>query len=270
MKFIERFFNFDYPCSRLEFNLIFLLFIGLCWVSCRIYIAFWDRSGAETATVIAFILFSFAGFLLVSAMFRRLKNLNKTNKFIIETFFKGFLFIWAGCMLYLFFSEIIGNMVTSCSYYIHDLLRINLYVFLILGGLFLLYLLVLCMFFKGAEREIFICRKICFRKFFTGKIWTDRRDFKGCAGRYDFFVYGFIYMVLAVFPIFVLLLNIRSDSLFFWLTYIVFALYLIFTLSLFVRRIRSVGLKPWHYIMVFVPVMNMILVSLLMFGEKTE
>lgn len=268
MKFIQRFFNFDYPCNRLEFNLIFLLFIGLCWVSCRIYNAFWDRSGAETATVIAFILFSFAGFLLVSAMFRRLKNLNRTNKYIIETFFKGFLFIWAGYMLYLFFSAAIGYMRRTFSYFFHDVMQINLNIFLILGGLFFLYLLVLCMFFKGDRKETFICRKLCFRKFFTGKIWTDRTDVKSCGGRHDFFVYGFIYMVLAVFSLFVLLLNIGSYSLFFWLTYIVFALYLIFTFSLFVRRIRSVGLKPWHYIMIFIPVMNMIFVSLLMFGES--
>ena len=87
-----------------------------------------------------------------------------------------------------------------------------------------------------------------------------------------FFVYGLIYVFLAKFSFVVLLTNIGNvhKTLCFWLTYIVFALYLILTLSLFIRRIRSVGLKPWHYIMVFIPVMNMIFVSLLMFGENNK
>ncbi len=116
---------------------------------------------------------------------------------------------------------------------------------------------------------------------FNNKFWLNWKDFKGKASRNEFFISGFLLFIL--FPVIFyvaswLLFWFAEDPKYYYYIYFIYGiiiilfLYLISTLSVFIRRLRDIGLKPWHYIILFFPPVNILLMVLLLFlkGEKTK
>ena len=122
--------SFDIPCNRSEFNLYFFI---------SAVIIFTERCNYIPKS---FILDIILCLLVAFVLFRRLKDLNKSNKFIINCLFSVNLCFFLSFLNLIYSSGVYEKV---CS----DLFA----VFLCIGLILLLYLLILCVFVKGAETE---------------------------------------------------------------------------------------------------------------------
>lgn len=252
---MKKILSLDISCNRLEFNLC--LFISL-------FIIFIKSYFLKNYIPKSFIPDIILCLLVIFALFRRLKNLNKSNKFIINFFFSLNL-----CFSLSFLNLLYSEEYEKVCYYLFV-------IFLCIGLILLLYLLFLAVFVKGAETENINIgySRPTLKKIFNRHIFSHWRDFNGNAGRYDFFIYGILFFCLFNFQgiVFLVPFFISANcmlSLFVIIScWSVFILYLILTFSLFIRRIKTVGLSSWHYVVLFIFPVNVIFVLLLMLGEK--
>ena len=97
-------------------------------------------------------------------MFRRLKNLNKTNKYITEILFKGFLLILTAYIITIFIPMLSGDRGRARSYFVQDMKDITCIVFLILGGLFFC----VC-FLRESEKKLLSAEKFISENYSQGK-----------------------------------------------------------------------------------------------------
>ena len=258
---MKKFFDINFPFNRLQFNItliVSILLFALIYYLQSIYsLEIHNFIGHES---LAFLVLS--GSLLLCllvipfVLYKRLRNLNKSNKYIFETLFVCNLAFSIG------FKNMLDNLFKNIfnvetSFY-------RLLIFSVIGTSILVYLLVLAVFVKGSKTGDKIYIKHNWNKIFNNNFRANWKDFKGKASRSEFFISGIVLFILLAlwyicFPFF--FFNI-------WISLSLIFIFFVLTLSVFIRRLRAVGLKPWHYIILFLPPLNFFLILVLLFYKE--
>ncbi|MBQ7256300.1 MAG: DUF805 domain-containing protein, partial [Abditibacteriota bacterium] len=258
---MKKFFDINFPFNRLQFNITLivsiLVFALIYYLQSTFSLEIHNFIGHES---LAFLVLS--GSLLLCllvipfVLYKRLRNLNKSNKYIFETLFICNLAFSIG------FKNTLDNLfknIFNVETSFHRLL-----IFSVIGTSILVYLLVLAVFVKGSKTGDKIYFKHNWNKIFNNNFWANWKDFKGKASRSEFFISGIVLFILLAlwyicFPFF--FFNI-------WISLSLIFIFFVLTLSVFIRRLRAVGLKPWHYIILFLPPLNFFLLLVLLFYKE--
>ncbi len=251
---MRKFFDINIPFNRLQFNSCFfglLLFVLLLFL----VLSKIDSTGES---IIAWYVFNyilgFSPILAFVALYKRLKDLNWTNKYIINAFFGCFLF--SCCKK----KNIFPMGMFSLPY---NISRWFYLICIAISVAFLLYVLFHAIFVKGNHVYNDSYYKPKFRNIFNLKFFKNWLDFKGRAQRSEFFICGIVIFLWIIRLIF---LFSNSDG----VILSILLLFPILTLSCGIRRLRDIGLSPWYYILLYIFPVNIFLLIVLMFGKSEE
>jgi len=249
---MRKFFDINIPFNRLQFNSCFfglLLFVLLLFL----VLSKIDSTGESIKAWYVFnYILGFSPILVFVALYKRLKDLNKKNTFIFNCLFGCSLFT-LGLLLHIIISSNISNIRLS---------RVIFIIFNVISLLIALYLLILAIFVKG-NNDNYDCYKPKFKNIFNFKFFKNWLDFKGKATRSEFFLCGILILLWIVRYLF---LFFNCDG----VILLIVVLFPILTLSCGIRRLRDMGLSPWHYLILYVVPVNVLLLIVLMFGESEK
>jgi len=266
---MRKFFDINVPFNRLQFNISLLIVLGLLFL----YL-FYNTSFSHFNYVIGDIIIGFCLLIFLFALYKRLKDLNWTNKYIFEAlfipsfFYTGWLYFRNYEICHVETSEVLSAVVGIICFY--------------LSIIFIIYYLCLAIFVKGNNQDLDnYCYKPKFMNILNIKFFKNWLDFKSKAQRNEFFLCSIfclilllIYKLICIFILgkYFLEMGWLPDYETKWIRgiYIGAFIALILTLSMFIRRLRDIGLSLWHYILIFFFPFNVLLFMVLIFGKSEE
>ena len=266
---MRKFFDINVPFNRLQFNICLLIVLGLL-----LFDFFYNISLFYFNYVMSEIYIGLCLLIFLFALYKRLKDLNWTNKYLFEAlfipslFYTSWLYFRNHELYHVEISEVLPAVVGIFCIY--------------LSIIFMIYYSCFAIFVKGNNQNLEnYCYKPKFMNIFNIKFFKNWVDFKSKAQRNEFFLCGIfclilllIYKLICIFILgkYFLEMGWLPDYETKWIRGIFIGAFiaLILTLSMFIRRLRDIGLSLWHYILIFFFPVNVLLFMVLMFGKSEE